>query len=401
MSDPDPQSPSLLGRTLIDRALSLGFACAGIAGVEPSDYRQQLEDWLDAGKHGTMGWMDEHRELRASPGKLVEGARCVLVVGDLYASRDDNRDEPIKPGWGRIARYARGRDYHKLMKQRLVKLLLALRDEHPGADFKAFVDTAPVPERELARRAGIGWVGKHTLVIHPRLGSYMFLGGIVMTLDASAPPSQAVVTDHCGSCTRCIDACPTDAITPYSVDARRCISYLTIEHREPIEPGLASSMGDWIYGCDICQEVCPHNSPRERQLLPSGENSSYRSERASFDLLEVLGWDEGARRVAFTGSAMKRAKLGMMQRNAALVAMHQRLTDEAVIGRLRALAADASADPLARDGARQALLAIDGADARDEQDDAHAGDEPDRPTLHEAHPEHRSGDDDRGPHGGA
>lgn len=382
MNDSRPITASRLGQELIDRATALGFACAGIAGVEPSAYGAQLVDWLEAGKHGTMAWMDEHRDLRTDPGALIERARSVLMVGDLYASRDDNRDEPVTPGRGRVARYARGRDYHKLMKQRLVKLLLALKDDHPEAGFKAFVDTAPVPERELAQRAGIGWTGKHTLLINPKLGSYMFLGGIVTTLDAAPPESQAVVTDHCGSCTRCIDACPTDAITPYSVDARRCISYLTIEHREAIEPGLASRMGDWIYGCDICQEVCPHNSPRDPALLPAGENRAYRSERTSFDLLEVLGWDEEARREAFIGSAMKRAKLGMMQRNAALVVMNQAainpgLTDEALIERLRQLAADGSADPLARDGARQALLAIDRADGGDQQHDPDARGQPD------------------------
>jgi len=184
-------------------------------------------------------------------------------------------------------------------------------------------------EREHALRAGLGWIGKHTLLINPRLGSWMFLGGIAMSLDAAAPPEQEAVTDHCGTCTRCIDACPTDAIEPYSVDARRCISYLTIEHREGIDPDLAGKVGDWIFGCDICQEVCPHNSPRPAgaELSEAGVREEYRSDRSSFSLLEVLGWDEDDRRARLRGSAMKRAKLGMFKRNATIVQANQGRAD--------------------------------------------------------------------------
>lgn len=311
------------GHQLIDRAKALGFACAGIASLEPIEHAEALADWIDAGMHGEMGYLAENNEKRTNPSTILEGAKCALVVGDLYASRDDNTDKPLEPGHGRIARYARGRDYHRLIKKRLVKLLLELQLEHPDAEFKAFVDTAPIPERDLALRAGIGWVGKHTLIIHPRLGSYMFLGGIVMTIEAQNPPDVERVADHCGTCTQCIDACPTDAITPHSVDARRCISYLTIEHRSEIDPQLASMMGDWVYGCDVCQEVCPHNSTKPSELLGEQANPVYRSDRDSFDLLEVLGWNEEDRREAFAGSAMKRAKLGMMHRNAAIVLRNQ------------------------------------------------------------------------------
>lgn len=317
MSQATPQQE--LGACLIERARSLGFACAGIASLEPIEHAEQLRQWVEAGMHGEMGYLAQNIDKRTNPSTIMDAARCALVVGDLYASRDDNIDEPLKTGHGRIARYARGRDYHKLIKKRLVKLLLELQEEYPEAQYKAFVDTAPIPERDLALRAGIGWVGKHTLIIHPRLGSYLFLGGIVMTLDAANPPEIETVIDHCGTCTRCIDACPTDAITPHRIDARRCISYLTIEHRSPIEPELAAKMGDWIYGCDVCQEVCPHNSPKPAGLLSETANPAFRSDRDSFDLLEVLGWDEDTRREAFEGSAMKRAKLGMMQRNAAIV----------------------------------------------------------------------------------
>lgn len=321
---PSSSQAQQLGQDLIDRAKSLGFACAGIATLEPIEHADQLHTWVESGMHGEMGYLEEHRDIKANPQNIMDGARCALVVGDLYASRDDNIDPPLRPGSGRVARYARGRDYHKLIKKRLMTLLLQLQEQYRDAQFKAFVDTAPLPERDLAQRAGIGWVGKHTLIIHPKLGSYLFLGGIVMTLDAANPPEIETVSDHCGTCTRCIDACPTDAITPHRVDARRCISYLTIEHRSPIEPDLAAKMGDWIYGCDICQEVCPHNSPKPKELLNERANPAYQSDRTSFDLLEVLGWSEDDRREAFTGSAMKRAKLGMMQRNAEIVLRNQR-----------------------------------------------------------------------------
>lgn len=305
---------------LIDRALASGFALAGIAGVEPSAWAEELTDWLAKNKHGQMAWLDRNTELRQNPDQLIDHAKSVLMVADLYASRSDNIDAPLERGQGRIARYARGRDYHKAMKKRLMALADQLRVDHPNADFKVFVDTAPVLERELAHRAGLGWTGKHTLLIHPKAGSYMLLGGIVTTLDFTPPESQHPEPDHCGTCTRCIDACPTDAITPYSVDARKCISYLTIELREDIEPSLASKIGDWIYGCDICQEVCPHNSPRE-DAPPA--NPIYNADRDRFDLLEVLGWTEDDRRDAFTASAMKRAKLDMMHRNAKIVAVNQ------------------------------------------------------------------------------
>ncbi len=309
-----------LSTQLIDRALASGFALAGIAGVEPSAWPDELIEWLADHKHGNMAWLDRNTTLRQNPDQLIDHAKSVLMVADLYASRSDNIDPPLQKGQGRIARYARGRDYHKAMKKRLMALADQLRQDHPDADFKVFVDTAPVLERELAQRAGLGWTGKHTLLIHPKAGSYMLLGGIVTTLDFSPPDTQSIEPDHCGSCTRCIDACPTDAITPYSVDARKCISYLTIELREDIQPSLASKIGDWIYGCDICQEVCPHNSPRP-EAQPA--NPIYNSDRDRFDLLEVLGWTEDDRRTAFTGSAMKRAKLDMMHRNARIVAANQ------------------------------------------------------------------------------
>jgi epoxyqueuosine reductase len=307
---------------ILQRARELGFALAGVTPASPTDHDDALQDWLREGKHGEMTWLAEHTDVRTDPRRLVqqEGeVRSLILVADQYASRNDP-PESASSGAGRIARYARGDDYHRVMKKRLQMLADALRADHPGHIFRCFVDTAPVLEREHAARAGLGWVGKHTLLIHPRLGSYLFLGGIATSLELTPPPQQSTIEDHCGMCTRCIDACPTDAITPYAVDATRCISYLTIEHRSPIDAQFHAAMGDWVYGCDICQEVCPHNSARPDGIDTGRAYEAYQPRQASFDLLEVLGWTEEDRREAFRRSAMKRAKLDMMRRNAVVAA---------------------------------------------------------------------------------
>jgi epoxyqueuosine reductase len=241
------------------------------------------------------------------------------------------------------------------MKKRLHRLCDALAAEHPGEAFRAFVDTAPVMERELAQRAGLGWIGKHTLLIHPRLGSYVLLGGVMTTLEISDAAAK-VEPDHCGTCTRCIDACPTGAITPYSVDARRCISYLTIERRGEIDESLHTKMGEWIFGCDVCQEVCPHNSAR-----PAGgavgvgvgagvgvAHEAYAPTREALDAIEVLRWTEEDRRRELAGTAMTRAKLEMLKRNALIVVGNAAVGGEmnaAIRAAVGAVVADAEASP--------------------------------------------------------
>ena len=300
---------------MLERCRELGFALAGVAPVRPMRHAAEMRAWLAEGKHGSMGYLAEHAELKADPSRLLEGARCAIMVADLYATRCDEA-EAIPDGHGRVARYARGGDYHVVLKKRLHALCDDVRAHWPEADTRAFVDTAPVHERELALAAGLGWIGKHTLLIHPRLGSWRRLGGVLTTLELETAAREEPA--HCGTCTRCIEACPTDAITPYGVDARRCISYLTIERREAIPIEFERPTGEWIFGCDVCQEVCPHNSPRDGDV---GEaNEAYRSARASFDLAEVLGWSEDDRRTAFARSALKRAKLAMMKRNAVIAA---------------------------------------------------------------------------------
>ncbi len=303
---------------------ALGFALAGVAPAAPSAHAEFFRRWLADAKHAGMEWLGRNVEVRLDPGLLVPGARSVIMVADQYATRGehDRAGLPsLEPGAtpGRIARYARADDYHDLIKRRLHALCDALRDRFPAETFRACVDTAPLMEREHAARAGLGWVGKHTLLIHPRLGSWLLLGGVVTTLDIEPSPGSALEPDRCGTCTRCIDACPTSAITPYSVDASRCISYLTIEQRTPIEdPALRAGIGDWLFGCDICQEVCPHNSAR-----PEGGGApllgAYSPRFEALDAREVAAWTDEDRRETLVGSAMKRANLEMLRRNAAIV----------------------------------------------------------------------------------
>ena len=219
-----------------------------------------------------------------------------------------------KPWHGRVARYALGDDYHEVIKARLYALADWIRDVAPEARTRAAVDTAPVLERELAARAGIGWVGKHTGVLNARVGSWLLLGEVFTTLPL---PADEPATDHCGTCTRCIDACPTGAITaPYQLDARRCISYLTIEHRDAIPPEYHAAVGDWLYGCDVCQDVCPHNRD-----APAAEDPALqpRFPTGSLDVREVLAWTDEEYRARLKGSAMKRVKLPLLKRNAQIV----------------------------------------------------------------------------------
>lgn len=346
------------GEEIVTMSRSLGFALAGVCRASPSDYEPELRDWLARGEHGSMGYIAHHLELRLDPAKLAPGAKSIIMVADQYAERGAPGEDPIPGAYrGRIARYAQGRDYHINMKKRLHRLCDALLETHPGETFRAFVDTAPVLEREHAARAGLGWIGKHTLLINPRIGSWFFLGGILTTLDIAPPGEQRVMADHCGACTRCIDACPTSAITEYSVNASRCIAYLTIERRETIATEFHTPIGDWIFGCDICQEVCPHNSPRPDARDIGAANASYTSIRTGFDLLDVLGWTERDRGCEFQSSALKRATLDMMKRNAIIALMNEvdASGDPAVPAAWQRLADDETESPLVRSAARGAL----------------------------------------------
>jgi epoxyqueuosine reductase len=351
-------------RIVLERCRALEFALAGVCDAAPSRWAEQYRSWLAAGRHGSMAYLSRNVGLRLNPALLLPGARSAIMVADLYAGRGEGgRAEDVEPGRGKVARYARGRDYHAVIKRRLHALCDALRAAFPGEGFRAFVDTAPVLERELAARAGLGWIARNTLLIHPRLGSYILLGGVLTTLDLATPEDQAPVPDHCGTCTRCIDACPTGAITPYSVDASRCISYLTIERRGPVDPAFHEAMGEWLYGCDVCQEVCPHNTARPEQHNSKATNGAkqprddYSPRRTSFDLLGVLGWTSGDRSRELSGSAMKRATLAMWKRNAILVLGNglRRRPDPGVLERLRRVSQDESEPELVRRTARGAI----------------------------------------------
>jgi epoxyqueuosine reductase len=321
-------------QAIIDCCLSHGFASAGIAQAEKSRHTSSLEQWLAQGKQGEMAWMNRNVEIRLDPRNLLEGAKSVICVADRYGEIEEPE---LAEGHGRIARYARGKDYHKVMKKRLHDVCDTLRQHYPDETFRACVDTAPLLEREFASKASLGAIGKHTLLIEQGIGSWLLLGAIVTTVELT--PTVSNEQDPCGSCTRCIEACPTDAIAPWSVDARKCISYLTIEHRGEISTDLFSGIGDWLFGCDICQEVCPHNQTTQRGA-GAPLNDSYTPERTSLDVLEVLQWDEEIRGEQFRGSSMKRAKLGMMRRNAVIVAgnLLQYSEDARLLGALKTIA---------------------------------------------------------------
>ncbi len=362
-----------LGREVVEACLALGFARAGVCDVAPTKWGNELKAWLGAGRHGSMEYLARNVDARLDPTRLLGGARSVIMVADLYSGRGARAAE-TGPRRGKIARYARGRDYHVVIKKRLHALADGLRERFAGAEFRAFVDTAPVLEREYAARAGLGWIGKHTLLIDPKLGSYTLLGGVLTTLDLAA--TREPEADHCGTCTRCIEACPTGAISPYSVDASRCVSYLTIERRGEIAEEFYDGIGEWVYGCDVCQEVCPHNGERaaqgHRATLPQGHmgtvshvggagvRDEYAARRGSFDLLEVLEWGVEERSRALSGSAMKRATLAMFKRNALIVAGNElrRRADPELESRVREVAADESEPELVRRTARAVAARI-------------------------------------------
>lgn len=347
-------SPGGVAQDILARCERAGFALAGIAPARRSEWGEALRAWLDAGHAGDMGFLREDLWVRLEPARILAGTRAFIMVADVYAARGDQH--PPRPGHGRIARYAMGRDYHRVMKKRLHAIADELRVAYPGSEFRTFVDTAPVIERELGLLAGLGWFAKNTMLIHPRLGSCTLLGGVATTLELEAPATQKLHEDHCGTCTRCIDACPTGAITPYRVDGTACISYLTIERRGEVDPKFFTPMGDWIYGCDVCQDVCPHNSARAgATIVPA--HDSYRARSRSFDLLAVLGWDRDAREEAIRTTAMKRASLGMMKRNA-IIALGNHLAgrpDEAGLRALRLAAGDENEPELVRRTALRVL----------------------------------------------
>ena len=300
-----------LASEIKQRARALGFDQVGIAPAVPSKYRDYFRQWLDDGQHGTMAYLAKRFDERTDPATYLPGARSVICVAMNYHAPLEQAPADA----GKIARYALGNDYHELIKPRLHQLADLIRQLAPDAQTKCGVDTAPIMEKELAASAGVGWLGKNTCIINEQIGSWLFLGEVITTLDL---PFDEPAIDRCGTCRRCIDACPTGAIAePYKLDARKCISYLTIEHRGEIDEPLRGQIGDWIYGCDICQDVCPWNGrapfTNEPRLQP-------RFASGTLDPLEINSWTPNDYSKRLKGSAMKRVKLPVLQRNSRIIA---------------------------------------------------------------------------------
>ena len=305
-----PTSTSELKARLTERALAEGFSALRICG--PDDIPEvpaRYAEFLAAGRHGQMGWMAERVPWRTSPAALWPAARSVIMLAETYTPEEDPLEATRRRDRGAISVYARGRDYHDLVKKRLKRVARWLVAES-GAEVKVFVDTAPVAEKPLAQAAGLGWQGKHTNLVSRDLGSWFFLGSIFTTLDL---PKDAPEPDHCGSCTRCQTACPTDAFPrPYQLDARRCISYLTIEHAGPVDPELRPLIGNRIYGCDDCLAVCPWN-----KFAVEARDMGYaaRTDLVAPRLADLAGLDDAGFRAMFSGSPIKRIGRNRFLRN--------------------------------------------------------------------------------------
>jgi epoxyqueuosine reductase len=298
-------------------ALSLGFVAVGIATVNPDTSDDgllgRLQEWLRRGFHGTMEWMARNPARRADPRLVLPGCRSIIVVGMNY---DTGQRATEGQGYGRIARYAWGEDYHRILGKRLTLLEARLRDWAPGIVTRSYVDTGPIMEKAWAQQAGLGWIGKHSNLVSAEHGSWLVLGEILTTLDL---PADAPATDLCGSCSLCIQACPTQAIPePYVVDATRCISYLTIEfrgRREEINADLASRMGNHIFGCDDCLDICPFNLRAE----PTTESAFHPLPTALAPRLQDLATlDENTFTERFRRSPIRRVTLSGLRRNVAI-----------------------------------------------------------------------------------
>lgn len=307
-------------KTLIKkRALKLGFDLVGVSPPGPFPHADFFEDWIKKGFHGEMKYMERGAQKRADPKKVLQNVQSIIAVGMNYYPGEFSEEKKGDRKRGLVSRYAWGKDYHKIIKKKLKKLADYIKEIATSAvKLRYYVDTGPVLEREVASLAGLGWIGKNTILINPELGSYIFLGVILTNLPLEPDLPQP---DRCGTCTRCLDACPTDAlIGPRTLDARRCISYLTIEFRKEIPEELWKRMGRWLFGCDICQEVCPWN----QKNLSVTKEIRFRggTEDSTPKIKDWLGLTEKKFDDLTRGRALRRPKRSGLVRNAMIAAFN-------------------------------------------------------------------------------
>jgi epoxyqueuosine reductase len=306
----DPQALSLTIKTVAQR---IGFELVGIApAVTPRGFHD-FQQWLSRGYAGEMGYLPRREDAYEHPRHVLDGVKSIVMLGANYHNAQPNAAGPNE---GVVSRYAWGAaDYHEILKNKLDQLAKFLHEQYPGCKTRGVVDTAPLLERDFARLAGLGWFGKNTLLINKKLGSWLFLAALLT--DVELEYDQPHETSHCGSCTRCLDACPTDAFPePYVLDARKCISYLNIELREPIPEELREGMGEWLFGCDICQEVCPWNNK-----APLSEEPAFQPihDLSPVDAVELLQLNDAQFRERFRHTPLWRPKRAGLLRNAAIV----------------------------------------------------------------------------------
>lgn len=348
----DPRLGALLGK-IHTWAHELGFDQVGISDVNLEAENPRLQQWLQDGMHGSMGWLAENLDKRLQPALLVEGACRVISVRLNYLPGDTQQIQVLKnPSKAYISRYALGRDYHKLIRKRLAKLAQKIQADAQAwmtVEQRPFVDSAPVLERPLAQKAGLGWVGKHTLVINPKAGSWFFLGEILTNIPL--PINRTPVEDRCGDCSACLKVCPTDAFPqPYQLDARRCISYLTIENKGPIPEAFREPMGNRVFGCDDCQAICPWN----KYAKPTDEHDFQpRHNLHNSELVDLFLWDEQTFLKNTEGSPIRRIGYERWLRNLA-VGLGNAASDVRIIEALSVRLETAS--PLVREHIEWALI---------------------------------------------